>query len=62
MIVGKNSAFKGFFLFLMGVITLLVVVKLIVAGGVFNSILAVADVVFNAIAIVILFKKWSIKE
>lgn len=59
MIVGKFSAIKGFFLFLMAVITLLVAIKLFVAGGVFNSILAVANIVFNATSIVILYKQWQ---
>ena len=59
MIVGKFSAIKGFFLFLMALIAILVLVKLCVAGGVFNIILAVANVVLDAIAIVLLYKIWS---
>ena len=59
MIIGKNSVVKGFFLFLMAVITLLVAIKLFVAGGLFNSILAVVNIVFNAVAIVLLYKQWQ---
>lgn len=59
MIVGKNSVVKGFFLFLMALVTILVLVKLCVAGGVSNIILAVANMVLNAIAIVLLYKMWS---
>lgn len=59
MIVGKNSVVKGFFLFFMALVTILVLVKLCVAGGVFNIILAVANMVLNAIAIVLLYKMWS---
>jgi hypothetical protein len=59
MIVGRFSVVKGFFLFLMALVAILVLVKLCVVGGVFNIILAVANMVFNAIAIVLLYKSWS---
>lgn len=59
MIVGKNSVVKGFFLFLMALVAILVLVKLCVVGGVSNIILAVANMVLNAIAIVLLYKMWS---
>lgn len=59
MIIGKYSAIKGFFLFLMASVAIVVAVKLFVAGGVFNSILAVAEIITNAIAIILLWKQWQ---
>jgi hypothetical protein len=59
MIVGKFSAIKGFFLFLMAAVAIVVGIKLFVVGGAFNSILAVIEMVFNTIAIVLLYKQWQ---
>lgn len=62
MIIGKYSAIKGFFLFLMAVVAIVVAVKLFVAGGVFNSILAVVEIITNIIAIILLWKQWQYRE